>query len=419
MKELAAAYELFRRGQFADARAEALMLCTENAQNFWATYLAAVSSAFLPELKDFEKFLADLDNFVADGDEFVELPSRADARKTLAGNVYLHYLKAYYALLQNDVERALWHYLEIAEDDEGWLARSLIKKFRKTKEIKNVGFRVADFIVLPGELPPRRNIEAAEIENGAKANSVANVTKVGPGWQFGKRGKRLQPLRIRFASFSYLKLLSALSLAFAIMAAVLFWRNQVRPKITSVPIPDLQVADSAAVMPVPDATKVLYRYRTREGIIADFDRAKDLLRGRKVNQARYMLQRLVHSNADFQTREKSRTFVGFIPDPEFTDFDDNLRLRNLFEDVRLRRDSLVVVGGELRDSVNEGNGTLYQFIATENGEEFRVHAYRNELVKEETRGSGGGKKSIQIYGRFKGLVGAQQAIYLEALRVWR
>ena len=147
MANLTAAYELFRRGHFAEARSAALALIDQNSENFWAHYLASVSSAFLAELKDFEMYLGVLESLAPDFASAGEMPSRAEAHRALSGNVYLHYLKAYYALLQNDVEKALWHYLEIADDAEGWLARSLIKKFRKTKELKNVSFRVADFIV--------------------------------------------------------------------------------------------------------------------------------------------------------------------------------------------------------------------------------------------------------------------------------
>lgn len=418
MANLTAAYELFRRGHFAEARAAALSLIDQNSENFWAHYLAAVSSAFLAELKDFEMYLGVLESLAPDFASAAEMPSRAEARRALSGNIYLHYLKAYYALLQNDVEKALWHYLEIADDAEGWLARSLIKKFRKTKELKNVSFRVADFIVLPGELPPKPPVPDILSGGEPPAVRVARPVDDKRGWQFGKSSLRVRGLRFNFASFSLMRLMTAVTISFVIFAAFMLWQGRTaKPKVAA--IPDLQVADSAAVMPVPDAAKILYRYKTREGIIADFDRAKELLKANKVNQARHLLQRLVHSNADFQTREKSRTFIGFIADPDFAAFNDNLRMKNLFEDIRLRRDSLVVIGGELRDVYAEGNGSLYQFIATENGEEFRVHAYRGETVKEEAKATIAGSKTVQVYGRFKGLVGSQQAIYVEALRVWR
>jgi len=418
MANLTAAYELFRRGHFAEARSAALSLIDQNSEDFWAYYLAAVSSAFLAELKDFEMYLGLLESLAPDFASAAEMPSRAEARRALSGNVYLHYLKAYYALLQNDVEKALWHYLEIADGAEGWLARSHIKKFRKTKELKNIGFRVADFIVLPGELPPKPPIPEILPGGAPPASRAAQPVGDKPGWQFGKSSLGVRRVRLNLASFSLLRLMTAVTISFVLFALFMFWQGRAG-KSNVAAMPDLQVADSAAVMPVPDAAKILYRYKTREGIIADFDRAKELLKANKVNQARYLLQRLVHSNADFQTREKSRTFIGFIADPDFAAFNDNLRMKNLFEDIRLRRDSLVVIGGELRDVFAEGNGSLYQFIATENGEEFRVHVYRSESVKEETKATLSGSKTVQVYGRFKGLVGAQQAIYVEALRVWR
>jgi len=180
----------------------------------------------------------------------------------------------------------------------------------------------------------------------------------------------------------------------------------------------MQVADSAAVMPVVDKNKILYTYRTREAIIRDFEDAKVLLKARKVNQCRYLLQRLVYSNADFQTREKARVFIGFIAEPAFTDFNDNVPLKDLFSAMRLRQGSLVVLAGELRDSASEPGGTLYQIIAREGGEEYLVHAFKSDAIKEE-KSLAGAKMPVQVYGRYKGLMGPQRAIYLEALRLWR
>jgi hypothetical protein len=395
MTPLAAAFDLFRRGLFVEARQAALEITADEPQNFWAYYLAAVSSAFQPDLKEFERYLAELDTFSTQ-------------------NVYLHYLKAYYALLQRDVEKALWHYLEITDDSEGWLARSLVKKFRKIKELTDIEFRVADFIVLPAELPPPLKLKPAAKEK----------THPDQGWQFDvdKKQPRLVAKRVHAdgsgGSFPYRTVFVAGFLVFAMIGVFLIVKQNLNErKIISAP--DLQVADSAAVMPVADPAKILYTYKTREGIIGDFERAKALLKERKVNQSRYLLTRLLNSNADFQTREKSRTFLGFIPDLDYTDFNDNISLKNLFEHVTLRRNSLVILSGELRDSAQESGGVLYQFIAHEAGEEYRVHAFKNAGLKEEKLQSAKAQSSIQVYGRFKGLVGDQKAIYLEVLRVWR
>jgi len=394
MSDLSAAFDLFRGGLFSESKSAALEIIADDPQNVWAVYLATISAAFQGDLKEFEAYLAEFEHAVAGG-------SAQNA------GLYLHYLQAWHALLARDIEKALWHYLQVAEEPEGWLARSIIKKFRKVKEITNPAFHAADYVVLPASLPPqlRKNTQPV-----AKKHEPA-------GWQYAAPGGLRLP-RFHLAAFSWSRLMSAMALV--TIAVVTGFYIQYRARRAAEPVvPQLQIADSAAVMPVTDPSKILYRYKTREAIIADFDRARQLLRANKVNQARYLLQRLLHSNADFQTREKTRTFLGFIPEPDFTAFNDNLRLKDLFEDIRLRQGSLVVVGGELRDTVADGNGKLYQFIATESGEEYRIHAYRSEQVKEEVRADSRGQKSVQVYGRFKGLVGAQQAIYVEILRVWR
>lgn len=400
MNTLAAAFDLFRRGLFEESKTAALEIIGDEPQSFWAYYLAAVSAAFQPNLKEFEKYLTELDNFETN-------------------NVYLHYLKAYYSLLQRDIEKALWHYLEITGDAEGWLARSLVKKFRKVKELDDVAFRVADFIVLPAELPPALH---TSLRVAPKTPGVppAPTPKAKPqsGWQFDteKKSPRSRVMN-PFAGFPYRMVFIAGFLIFAAAGIFILVRQYLSERKAAL-VPDLQVADAAAVMPVVDPDKVLYRYKTREGIIGDFEKAKNLLQERKVNRSRYLLNRLLHSNADFQTREKSRSFLGFIPDVDFADFNDNLSLKDLFENVKLRAGSVVVLSGELRDAAEEAGGTLYQLIALEKDEEYRVHVFKNAAIKEE-KSAAMKAKQVQVYGRFKGLVGEQKAIYIEAIRVWR
>lgn len=410
MTNLAAAFDLFRRGLFLEAREHARTLIQDEPQNYWAHYLAAVSSAFARELRDFESELEALDEFEVN-------------------NVYQYYLKAYYALLQHDIEKALWNYLEIANDKEGWLARSLIKKFRKVKELNGVEFHVADFIVLPAELPPPMQIHVKPAEKEQVNQPVAldktkpanPEKKAAPGWQYGKAPRK--PAGVLFAALAgmpYRKMFIAATLLFVATAAVVIVRQNLREKKAAVQVPDLQIADSAAVMPVVTGDSVLYKYKTRDQVISDFERAKQLLAARKVNQSLFLLNRLMFSNADFQTREKSKIFLGFVQEPDFRDFNDNLTLKELFENVKLRRGSLVVATGEVRDAAEENGGTMYQLIAREGEEEYRINAFKPTSVNEEkSADKKAGARYVQVYGRFKGLVGQQQAIYLEALRVWR
>lgn len=411
MANLAAAFDLFRRGLFLEAREQARSIIADEPQSYWAHYLAAVSSAFARDLRDFESRLEALDEFEVK-------------------NVYQYYLKAYYALLQHDIEKALWNYLEIANDKEGWLAKALIRKFRKIKELNGVEFHVADFIVLPAELPPPLQVEVKPLQNKAQAlpaeqeKSQPVAKKSSPGWQFGKPPRKAAgAFATAIAALPLRRMFIAATLLFATTAiVVVLWHHWRTTKKTTVRVPDLQIADSAAVMPVVTGDSVLYKYKSRDQVISDFERAKQLLAARKVNQSLFLLNRLMFSNADFQTREKSRIFLGFIQEPDFRDFNDNLTLKDLFENVKLRRGSLVVASGELRDVAEENGGTMYQLIAKEGDEEYRISAFQAATIKEEKSGAHGanpGRTQVQLYGRFKGLVGAQQAIYVEVIRIWR
>lgn len=395
MRDLAAGFELFRGGHFHEARALAAELIAANPQDFWAHYLAAIANAFAGDVRAFEPCLAALEN--------LQLPAGAQ--------VYLHYLQAWHALLARDAEKALWHYLQIAEEPEGWLARSLIKKFRKQKEIDHPAFHAADYIVLPQSLPPPAKREQSPI---IKAESQ--------GWQYiapskNSQNKRKFP-RIQLAAFSWRRLFLAAAMTAVIVATVLlaFWFWQ---KKASLELPPLQVADSAAVMPTTGNNKVLYTYRTRDAIINDFERAKELLAAKKINQSRFLLLRLLESNADFQTREKARIFLGFIPDLPYPEFNDNLPLRELLAMPKLRIGSLVLLSGELRDAQARAGATTYQILARDGEREYLVQVFRDGSVAEEALQSAGKKSHIQVYGRFRGLVGEQKAIYLEALRLWR
>jgi hypothetical protein len=392
MNDLAAGFELFRGGHFAEARTAALQLLARQPEAFWAHYLAAIASAFSSEIRDFEADLAAL--------EGVALPE--------SGKVYLHYLQAWHALLARDTEKALWHYLQIADDAEGWLARSLIQTFRKQKEIANPAYHAADYIVLPATLPPQPK----------KTITDAAAEKQASGWLYERPEKKQLP-RIRLATFSWARLSVAALLAAAVGVAAFWFYGRLRLQSAPPEIPALQVADSAAVMPVGNGARVLYTYRTRDAIIADFEKAKRFLAERKVNQSRFVLQRLIESNADFQTREKARLFLTFIPDLPFAEFNDNILLRDIFADTKPRLGSLILLAGELRDAATRSGATTYHFMVREGEREYSVQAFRDANLPEEKLESPDKKSHIQVYGRFRGLVGEQKTVYLEAMRVWR
>lgn len=411
MEEIRTAFEDFRRGLFLEARSKALRLIERNPKDYWATYLAALSSAFAQEIREFEKYL-------------IALTALAEEEPRLTGEekVYEHYLKAYYSLLAHDTEKALWYYLELAKFPEGWLARALVKKFRKIREIENLAFRVADFVVLPAELPPHRlplprlDTPFSLLDDQERKSGGGASSKAAKGWLF--KPHRRFALKFRLPPFFLNWRYAAFTVAFLFLALTLWgvWRVT-REKSNIIEIPPLQVAQSASVMPVDTSRKIHYKYKARSAIIEDFEAAKRLLAARKINQSRYTLERLIHSNADFQTREKAKVFLGFIPDLPYTEFNDNLRIVSLIHEPKLRQGSLILTSGELRDAKKEAGGTTYQFIASEEGKEFKVSAFLPATVQEEK--SNTKSPSVQVYGRFKGLVGEQRTVYLEALRVWR
>ena len=70
--------------------------------------------------------------------------------------------------------------------------------------------------------------------------------------------------------------------------------------------------------------KVSYEFSNEKQVLEEFEKAKRLLKEKKVNQARFLLQRILHSNVDFNVKSKCKTFIGFIPDLLAEEFNDPL-----------------------------------------------------------------------------------------------
>jgi hypothetical protein len=77
------------------------------------------------------------------------------------------------------------------------------------------------------------------------------------------------------------------------------------------------------------------------------------------------------------------------------------------------------LAGELRDAATRSGATTYHFMVREGEREYSVQAFRDANLPEEKLESPDKKSHIQVYGRFRGLVGEQKTVYLEAMRVWR
>ena len=365
---------------------EASALLKRNASNLWAKYLCILCLGFKNEIASFSSA--------------VEALNELEAK-----NVFFRYLIAYNFLLRQNTEKALWHYLEIVDEKEGWLARTLIKKLKTDKTLEHIEGRLADFIVLPEFLPPRQAQSSQTILTPAAKTS--------------------KPIRSIWIKYS---ILSISILAFFIGLYFLSRHLKLSPQ-SEIKFPDARLGEWAAVMPVKNEKSVIYRYANRDAIITDFELAKQFLKTKRVNQSRYLLQRMILSNADFQSREKARYFTGFIPDLEFSDFADNIDLQKLLKEPKLRMDSLIVCDGELRDTkeekVDEKIARTYRLISASEENELKLVVYASPSVVEEKTDQDFSthrkrkKNTLQVYGKFKGLIGDQRAIYLEAIRVWR
>lgn len=172
---------------------------------------------------------------------------------------------------------------------------------------------------------------------------------------------------------------------------------------------------------------VLYVYNDREQLIADFNRAKKIIRDGKINQARYLLQRILLSNADFKTKEKSRLFLGFIPDVAYENFHDPVTLKNISKEPQFYLDVLLLQEGKILSEQDVENGKIFSALVTEDDKEYLIDTFfplkqeeKNWLPYEEfqKKQKDSGEKMAIFYGKFKGFSGTPKKIYIELKKMW-
>lgn len=368
---------------------------------------------------------------------------------------YLRYLAAYSRLLEDDLEAAIYEWTRIVDLPEGWLAKELLARARKGKDLAaQARQKFSDFYLLP---------ETDEILRSSLLHQKPQPQPQPQSQSQSQYERRFDPVaapppkekinffsnfinRAAFALMQFFRrrgrglIISLLVLTLPIGAYFVFKNVSLSQLSLFQDDPsrasswrDLDLGDHLHVIDPKDSQapgelkRFLYEYKDKESLGADFELAKESIAEGRVNKARFLLQRIMLSNADFQTKEKSRIFISFIPEPSYQDFSDPLFPTAIMENPSFYTGALVLWQGRtikfeqtdggrrLRLQVRDGDKD-YIAEAFLKSEEEDSHWRPYEDFQEKSDASAGSE--AVIYGKFKGLVGADKIIYLEPIRLW-
>ena len=394
---LLAAFKAIKSGEFENAFELADSVIRKDINNFWAWYIAAVSLGFLNRIKTFEHYV-----------------ERAKALNPDSG--YLLYLQSYISLTKNDLESALVNWTRLVDLEEGWLARELIEKARKGVDLVEKADKgnISAFIVIP-DFTKRMESEVVE----------PDISFELPQETFPDKPRKSSFIKSLIKNFAVIVAIAALAMLLK-NPVINFIKKE--PDSQSVMWKNLKIDEWAALVNQQHPQKDQYLFKNKDQLIDDFENAKKYLTEKKINQARFILQRILGSNADFKTKEKSKIFLSFIPEPDYQDFSDPLFPEQILEFPGFYTDCLVLWQGTVLKMKDVEHGKELRLLIKDQSSDYIVDAFlpgsekksnwlpfsdyqqRKELAEK--------KSQAIVYGKFKGLIGKQKVLYLELVQLW-
>ena len=193
----------------------------------------------------------------------------------------------------------------------------------------------------------------------------------------------------------------------------------------------LEISPKTRILSKISPRQFIFSYKEPQDIIHDFEKAKSFLRLKKVNQSRYLLQKILNSNADFQAKEKSKIFLNFIPELSVEEFDDPVNPDQIITEPIHYQYAQILWEGKVHSNKVKGNGRELEILVNYNQVEYIVHAFislgeldsrwkpydsfKNKADQKVLKTTSG---EVVLFGKFKGLIGNQKKIYIELNRVW-
>ena len=392
--------EALEKGSFQKALRYADRAIEMNKKNFWGWYLGAISLAFLKDQTSFRFYLE-------------------RAGDILPGSAYFKYLKVYSYILEDNEADAVIELTSLLDAQNGWFAHSLLEKIRSGEKLKEQASKgdIGQFVLIPNL---KQELKAMDAKDARPHRMFSKSKKFRRKKYEGRSGVPYRTLMAVFAS----------SCLIAGLIFLFFHTNFFETKMSHSHEGKIKIPAKVNILKDLAPRSFLYRYEHPHEMISDFKRAKNLLRDKKVNQARYLLQRILYSNADFATKEKTKIFLGFIPKLLVEEFDDPINPSQLLKHPKYYEGSQVLWEGVTRSTQTSEGGRQFEVTIYEKEKSFSVSAfirskenpdqwesYQNYKKTLDSKAQPQ-EKQIVIFGRFKGLIGKQKHIYLELDRLW-
>ncbi len=412
-------------GSFEKALEIADSVIRNSKDSFWGWYLGAVALALLKDDSSFNYYLQ-------------------NTEKILPDSTYLKLLKAYSYLKHDQEDKALLEWTNLIDRPQGWFAKDLLEDFRISSRLKEKAKKgdVTKFIILPDlrkeiaqyekdllKKKKKKKIEKDKKKSEQEEDLLEESTKKRSGTLL-LRTKKVAKIfffsvfvlgTIFFISLGSIHIIKNYDLS-SIYNFFTFKNDDEKWKY-------LDISSTVSIISDLSVQNFLYKYKKKQNIINDFEKAKKLLSKKKVNQSRYLLQRIIQSNADFKTKEKCKIFLKFIPDLHFEDFNDPILLNDLLKESNFYLGSQILQKGQVFALRDVKNGKQLQILVEEGEEDYIIDAFINfkdpssnwksydEFEKNRKNLRTKIRKAV-IFGKFKGLLGQQKRIYVELSHLW-
>ncbi len=404
------ALQYIEQASFQEALLILDKLLQENKKNFWAWLLGAVSLAFLNKMVSFEYYLE-------------------QAQQLAPNSSYVHMLHAYIYMQQDQKEKAIMVWTKILDTPQEWFAKKLLDSVKSKDTLKVAAKKneISRFIILPDL--------QKEIERFHKNNtpSAQNITQKEANSSSSNRIQLLKKNMTRRLQLSceilFRKSLIIPYVLIVILLVTFIIFQYYELPVTSNHVKNFVLHPNISLAPKNSLNSVLHTFSSKKEIVHDFNQAKHFLWKNKINQARYLLKRIIYSNADWSTKEQCKSFLKFIPFVNYDKFHDPIHLSKLLEHPELYVDSQLLLSGKLFAFSEMNTGKQLQALVNSESKNYIIDAYiPNQTVESNWKpyhdfdpkhvNKDNSNKKVVFFGRFKGLIGQQNRIYLELDNLW-
>lgn len=382
IKKIQHAYRLIQKSNYQKAISVIHKVLETNPDNlFGVWYLGAICYIYLNHLNDAQEYIN-------------------KAKEISPTNTYILLIQAYLHTINNQVSQAVYIWVDLAQKNENLIAKKLLEKTRKNK-----------------------NMYLFAKQNSSPFFVLPDIHIIFPQSQYLKihTNKRIYVIILFFILILFLGY-------WILTQKTFFIKNIFLPlQKTTQNIEELQLTHAHVVKNL-SSNKYLFFFANPKQILSDFQKSKKLITNKQVNQARFLLQRILFSNASFSTKEQVKIFLNFIPHISFDDFSKTISSTQVFQNFPFYQNSQVLWKTKVLHYKKETRGHTFQLEKEENKIIYKITAFlpksknsKNWFYKSayphKKEGDSFSKSDAFIFGVTRSLLDKQN-IYIELDSIW-